>query len=404
MTKYFTLNYLKENDPELYRKVISYKFKGSLKEKVYRITHNITQTPICPVCGKPVKFNTSSNIYRHYCSPACVSRATRIKAKETICNNGGYKRFAEKGFKTKELRYGSRSYNNLNKSKQTCMEKYGVEWASQTKEFRDKVKQTCMEKYGVSNCLDAVRDEIKKGWLEKYGVDNPMKNQHISNQARKTLRKNIIAARNFLIGYTEDGDWICSCPHPECNKCDTKQYTTRHQLQWDRMANNQETCTILSPISPLKIISTNEIYIGEYIKELGYDVVLNDRTILSGKELDIYIPEKKIAIEVNGCYWHSVNKKDKTYHMSKFLKCMEKGIRLITLWDDWKIDDIKNFLVDLLEENNLSKYVRLWFPKIDEGFLPCDLGFSGNNIYEHKCMHDKFECYDSGITKQSSKK
>jgi hypothetical protein len=36
-----------------------------------------------------------------------------------------------------------------NKIKKTCLEKYGVEYATQSQEVKDKYKQTCLEKYGV---------------------------------------------------------------------------------------------------------------------------------------------------------------------------------------------------------------------------------------------------------------
>ncbi len=39
--------------------------------------------------------------------------------------------------------------NGKNKSKQTCLEKYGVENPFQSQEVKDKCKQTCLEKYGV---------------------------------------------------------------------------------------------------------------------------------------------------------------------------------------------------------------------------------------------------------------
>ena len=36
------------------------------------------------------------------------------------------------------------------------------------------------------------------------------------------------------------------------------------------------------------------------------NVIQNDRTILeSGREVDIYVPHQRIAIEYNGLVWHS---------------------------------------------------------------------------------------------------
>lgn len=54
-------------------------------------------------------------------------------------------------------------------------------------------------------------------------------------------------------------------------------------------------------------------------------------------ELDIYIPEKNLAIEFNGNYWHSIEVlKDKNYHLKKTNLCKEKGIRLIHIFEyEW---------------------------------------------------------------------
>ena len=63
----------------------------------------------------------------------------------------------------------------------------------------------------------------------------------------------------------------------------------------------------------------------------------NKRTILDNRfELDIWIPDKNIAIEFNGLYWHREEIKGKNYHYDKWKACQEKGIRLIQIWeDDW---------------------------------------------------------------------
>lgn len=53
------------------------------------------------------------------------------------------------------------------------------------------------------------------------------------------------------------------------------------------------------------------------------------------KEIDIYIPTKKIAIEYDGLIWHSERfNKDKKYHLNKTLECENQGIRLIHIFED----------------------------------------------------------------------
>lgn len=50
-------------------------------------------------------------------------------------------------------------------------------------------------------------------------------------------------------------------------------------------------------------------YIYKFVDKA--EVIINDRKVLNGKELDIYIPSKNLAIEINGVYWHSTKDKIK---------------------------------------------------------------------------------------------
>ena len=49
------------------------------------------------------------------------------------------------------------------------------------------------------------------------------------------------------------------------------------------------------------------------------------------------VPEKKVAIEFNGLYWHSEKFKERNYHRDKALAAEKAGWRLIHVWeDDWR--------------------------------------------------------------------
>jgi len=65
----------------------------------------------------------------------------------------------------------------------------------------------------------------------------------------------------------------------------------------------------------------------------GETVLINDRNLLSGKELDIYLPKYKIGIEINGLYWHSSKHKLKNYHRDKLELARDAGITLLQFWD-----------------------------------------------------------------------
>lgn len=64
----------------------------------------------------------------------------------------------------------------------------------------------------------------------------------------------------------------------------------------------------------------------------------NNRTILNGLELDIYLPDHNLAVEYNGVYWHTEEQgKGKWSHHHKWQACHNLGIQLIQIWeDDWE--------------------------------------------------------------------
>ena len=82
-------------------------------------------------------------------------------------------------------------------------------------------------------------------------------------------------------------------------------------------------------------ISTAETEINDFITSLNYKTQIGCRSLITPLELDIVIPDKKIAIEYNGSFWHSeLCGKDKHYHLNKTRQCNEKGYRLIHVSDN----------------------------------------------------------------------
>ena len=84
-----------------------------------------------------------------------------------------------------------------------------------------------------------------------------------------------------------------------------------------------------------KTVSKAEIELTEFIKSHVDDVIVSDRVQIAPLELDIFLPKYNIAIEYNGLYWHSEQQgKGKNYHLNKTLKCKEKGIQLLHIFED----------------------------------------------------------------------
>lgn len=98
--------------------------------------------------------------------------------------------------------------------------------------------------------------------------------------------------------------------------------------------------------------SIQENEVAEFIKSLGFDILENDRSVIGPLELDIVIPDKKIAIEYCGLYWHTESQgKNSSYHLNKLNLCQERGYRLITLLEDewvFKKDIVKSRIKHIL--------------------------------------------------------
>lgn len=80
-------------------------------------------------------------------------------------------------------------------------------------------------------------------------------------------------------------------------------------------------------------VSKAEVRLQEYVSTLANNLVLSDRTVLEGKEIDILIGE--LGIEYNGLYWHGdLAGKSNNYHKEKTELAKVKGIKLIHIFED----------------------------------------------------------------------
>lgn len=330
----------------------SYPENLSFNEKVYRYLHNIKETPKC-ICGKSLKFRSLKIGYSEFCS--------------TKCSNSDPEK--------------------IKKTKNTCQERYRSSSPAGNKDIQDKMRKTCLKKYGVDNYLkisrrtgelsEASKQKMKETCIERYGVDNVMKlpkYQDIVNgnkdykklsEKDREARKNRVINQNPDIISIKNGLWTCRCPHPSCNKCNDKYYEITAQMYYDRRRDHTEPCTILLAPSPNNNKDTSiEIFVRRILDEHNIKYISNDRTVLDGKELDIYIPNRGIAIECNGVFSHSSRYKSWDYHYEKYKACTERNIRLISIWEDW----IRNK------------------PEIVRSLILSKLGIYENRIGARKCI------------------
>lgn len=92
-----------------------------------------------------------------------------------------------------------------------------------------------------------------------------------------------------------------------------------------------------------------EVYTFLRLEFSDIPIYRSDRVVLNGRELDIYIPSRNLAVEYNGLYFHNSSSKTPNYHLHKTSQCEKKGIRLISLFsDEW--ENKKPLCIDLLRK------------------------------------------------------
>jgi Zn finger protein HypA/HybF involved in hydrogenase expression len=117
-----------------------------------------------------------------------------------------------------------------------------------------------------------------------------------------------------------------------CNICNY-EFSRNHQM----FVPSKHHLKICDQCFPISKTSQPEIDIKELIGQWlpNQPIIGSDMEQISPLELDIYLPELKIAIEYCGLYWHSeLAGKYRWYHRHKFDACKKKGIKLITIFED----------------------------------------------------------------------
>ena len=289
----------------------------------------------------------------------------------------------EKTKKTNLEKYGNEIPQSLDvvkeKKNKTCLEKYGENSYSSTDEFKKRInnswksktiieindivkkrKNASLEKYGTENpnqCQE-IKEKKKKTCLEKYGVENYTQSDEYLIKHRKNFRNNyydkfviLLSNKNISLLLSKDEYINSDILKFKCLICNNAFETDKTNPQ-----------NIYCPHCFKQRYSIKEKEVLDWIKTIySGEIIENDRVILKGKELDIYIPEKKLAIEFNGNYWHNVEKVGKYYHQEKTLACKEQGIRLIHIFEyEWinKQDICKSLIKSALGTYNKSIYAR----------------------------------------------
>lgn len=300
---------------------------------------------ICINCGKRFELSHRQIMQLRkdinktiYCSKQCASSyVTKNRHNtETIETKQKINKKISDTLKQKELKLSDDEKEIRSKKLSTYWKKLSPEERSiRNKKSAVKGKLTKLERYGNENYNNAVQARLT--YSNKYKFTPTYNQQHLTSDTLKIIRDKKLFK-----------EFILSIPLEE--RC---IYTISNKLgiSRSRCSGLLNSYKLYDEISVHRNLSKPQIELQNYIKSLYSDTVkVNDRSIIVPYELDIYIPEKNLAIEYNGSYWHTTDKIDKKAHYNKSKLCEEKGIRLIHIFEyEWENERQRPILENIIK-------------------------------------------------------
>ena len=322
-------------------------------ENLYLFLKEMSSRPLCSRCETELKYINRSGGYGNFCSTKCSAAST-----DTI----------EKRRSTNATKTDDEKNLIINRRKKTMMDRHGCEHALQNKEILCKAvnkingldhanvtkkrKKTIKERYNVETVWDipGFREKIRETNLARYGTEWALQNQNVINKRRQTANYEFyssLATRvpnatplftiEEFLGVRHQYQWLCS----KCN--------TEYQDHFDD--GKDPVCPTCWPTG--HGTSKEEQELVTWLQDINVkNIVQRDKTLIGPKEIDIWLPDYRLAIEYNGLYWHSELKiSDNRYHQRKFVECEKLGIQLVQIFaDEWVLKPaiVKNRLRHLL--------------------------------------------------------
>ena len=303
----------------------------------------------CIVCGNDTRFIDIRNGFDKFCSGKCKAKYTlkntpkeilddRIKRRNQTLfgTEESRNKFIEKIKKGTDRYYNSLTEEEYEERRKQCAYYARKEWDDKTDEEKLAFINKTKELYNNKEYRKRHSEKTSIGTINAYqnmDVDKKKKISENRSKSRRTLfydkfLDNLKKYTNIVLLDTKE-EYINNKTHKyHCNVCNENFISEGLNIQTAECPNCKETTYISIPEKDV-LMFIKSIYNGN-IEE-------NNRHIIHPKELDIYIPDKKLAIEYNGGYWHSIEViPNKNYHQEKTLECRNKGIRLIHIFDwEW---------------------------------------------------------------------
>jgi hypothetical protein len=241
------------------------------------------------------------------------------------------------------------------KMAETNLKKYGSKSPFGNKQVREKVKSTLQEKYNVDHNF-----KIKE-FKEKRAQEAITRNQKYRNSDtyRDFFISKYVLPKNMSVNNTiiKDNELYYNL---KCNKCSCEfEWSIKDRINGGKQYPYCDKCFNNGS-------SYEEDTVYEFIKSI-YDgpILRNTRNELDGKEIDIYLPEKKFGIEYNGLYWHAG---ERNRHREKWEIAQKKEIDLMQIWScEW---ETKRHILESIIKNRLGLAKPLYARKCEIRQVP----------------------------------
>lgn len=265
--------------------------------------------------------------------------------------------------------------------KHTCLELYGVDSSAKVADIQAKQKATVKAKYGAENIMqtDTGKKRLQKTMMERYGVPcNLMARDDVYDFSKRCydalmgdnvwvrVLKNLardkkvsydmlykeypLYRRDFILSMQVSDHIETLCKAWKKVGCDVIKYPTNTFFKMpvvmaSTFLNEYAKKGLISLPSNFNCFKSQyELMVANYLDSLGVKYEVNNRSVLGGKEIDFYISDKKVGIEINPSVSHNSNKyaknrgrlfgsKEELYHYDKYKAAAKAGIVLLQLFE-----------------------------------------------------------------------
>lgn len=281
------------------------------------------ETRVCPICGKEFK--------------------ERKKYEKITCSEECRREYIEK------------HKDEINQKRSDSLKRsFSLKSKEEIKKEHDKARETCLKRYGKTNFSQTEKGrKISSETLKKY---KHIRDEKYKNEVLIPKYKSICEDDNLeLIKFRDRFD--CDV---KCKKCGN--IFNVKTLGYLKDSTTKKLCRDCYPIEQITGPTKMEIEFYTFLNELSVNYKKNCRSIITPNEIDFYLPEYNIGFELNGLYWHSeAQKPNKNYHLEKTIRCKEKGVRLIHIFEDewmYKQDIVKSRIKNILHKIEEKIYAR----------------------------------------------